>query len=222
MLDTDPPPPRAARLRTLCLRCGAVFTAVLACTAVPALAAAHAHRPALARRASRRLAKRRLSVRRCLDVGVQIAVAPRRETDDATLCLLNRERAHFHLPALRLSRRLDDSAQTWTNTMVHDHSFSHGSDFGARISATGFDWSQIGENIADGYQTPAGAVRAWMASTGHCQNILSPEFREVGAGFDDGSAAGGFQDGTWTLDLGLLMRQRAPSENWRPAEGCPY
>jgi hypothetical protein len=222
MLDTDPPPPRAARLRTLCLRCGAVFTAVLACTAVPALAAAHAHRPALARRASRRLAKRRLSVRRCLDADVQIAVAPRRETDDATLCLLNRERAHFHLPALRLSRRLDDSAQTWTNTMVHDHSFSHGSDFGARISATGFDWSQIGENIADGYQTPAGADLAELGAEDVLAVAGGRHPCAHGAGFDDGSAAGGFQDGTWTLDLGLLMRQRAPSENWRPAEGCPY
>jgi uncharacterized protein YkwD len=222
MLDTDSPRPSAARLHTLCLRCGAVLTAVLAFAVVPALAAAHARRPAHPRRTSRRLAKRRVTVRRCPDAGVRINVAPRRETDRAILCLLNRERAHFHLPTLRLSRRLDDSAQSWTNTMVHDRSFSHGSDFGARVSATGFDWSQIGENIADGYPTPAGAVRAWMASTGHCENILSPEFREVGAGFDHGSAIGGYHRGTWTLDLGLLMRQRAPSDNWRPAEGCPY
>ena len=62
-----------------------------------------------------------------------------------------------------------------------------------------------------------------MASTGHCENILSPDFREVGAGFDSGTALGGDSDhGTWTLDLGLLMHQRPPSNDWRPAEGCPY
>jgi uncharacterized protein YkwD len=225
------------RLRTLCLRLGALLTAIVACAAVPALAAAHVRRPAQPRRISRRHAVKFAGRSRvshhlrhraaahhaaCRDAQVRIGSVSRREIDRATLCLLNVERRRFRLPTLRLSNRLDTSAQSWTNTMVHDHSFSHSSDFGSRVSATGFDWSQLGENIADGYRTPAGAVTAWMRSTGHCENILSPEFREVGAGFDDGTAAGGYQHGTWTLDLGLLMRQRAPSGNWRPAETCPH
>ena len=237
MPDTDQARLTPARLQTLCLRLGALLTAVVACAAVPALAAAHVRRPVQSRWIARRNAVRsagrsRVSHQRrhrtaahhagCPDAYVRIGSASRREIDRATLCLLNVQRKRFKLPTLRLSDRLDDSAQSWTNTMVHHHSFSHGSDFGARISATGFDWSQIGENIADGYRTPAGAVTAWMHSTGHCQNILSPEFREVGAGFDSGSAVDGYLNGTWTLDLGLLMRQRAPSGNWHPAEGCPY
>jgi uncharacterized protein YkwD len=237
MPETDLARLSATRLRTLCLRLGALLTAIVACAAVPALAAAHARRPVQPRRVPRRDAvksagRSRVSLHlrhrvaahhaACRDAHVRIGSVSRREIDRATLCLLNVERKRFRLPTLRLSDRLDNSAQSWTNTMVHDHSFSHGSDFGSRISATGFDWSQIGENIADGYRTPAGAVTAWMRSTGHCQNILSPEFREVGAGFDDGTAVGSYQHGTWTLDLGLLMRQRAPSGNWRPAEGCPH
>jgi uncharacterized protein YkwD len=222
----------ATRLRMLCLRLGALLTAVVACAAVPALAVAHVRRPAQPRRVPRRDAARAAGRSRvshhllhraaCRDAQVRIGSVSRQEIDRATLCLLNVERRRFRLPTLRLSNRLDTSAQRWTNTQVHDHSFSHSSDFGSRVSATGFDWSQLGENIADGYRTPAGAVTAWMRSTGHCENILSPEFREVGAGFDDGTAAGGYQHGTWTLDLGLLMRQRAPSGNWRPAETCPH
>jgi hypothetical protein len=61
-----------------------------------------------------------------------------------------------------------------------------------------------------------------MRSTGHCQNILSPAFREVGTGLDRKAAMGSSRPGTWTLDFGLLMRQRLPSNNWGPAEGCPY
>jgi uncharacterized protein YkwD len=239
MHETDMARLSATRLRMLCLRLGALLTAMIACAAVPAFAAAHVRRPVPSRWIPRRNAVRsagrtRVSHHRhrrlraagqhgaCRDAHVRIGSVSRREIDRATLCLLNVQRKRFRLPTLRLSDRLDDSAQSWTNTMVHHHSFSHGSDFGARISATGFDWSQIGENIADGYRTPAGAVTAWMHSTGHCENILSPEFREVGAGFDNGTAVDGHLTGTWTLDLGLLMRQRAPSGNWRPAESCPY
>jgi uncharacterized protein YkwD len=62
-----------------------------------------------------------------------------------------------------------------------------------------------------------------MASTGHCQNILSPRFREVGTGVSRrpiaGLSSGG---GTWTQDFGLAMGQPAPSANWGPAQGCPY
>jgi hypothetical protein len=62
-----------------------------------------------------------------------------------------------------------------------------------------------------------------MASTGHCQNILSPTFREVGTGLSDRSIAGASsQGGTWTQDFGLLMDQHPASGDWRPAEGCPY
>ena len=253
MNDTDPPRVGAARLRTLNLRVGMIFTALLTLCAVvgaslPALASAHARRPADARHSGRRVAVRLGFVRRrtlivtsrgadglavdprgrrpraprhCVDSHVRIGRAPRLRRQRATQSRLNPQRKRSGLPPLQLSHRLNRSAQSWTNTMVRDHSFSHGSDFGSRISGAGFDWAQIGENIADGYRTPAGAVKAWMASTGHCENILNPDFREVGAGFDMGSAMGGGH-GTWTTDFGLRMGQAARSSAWGPAEGCPY
>jgi uncharacterized protein YkwD len=66
-------------------------------------------------------------------------------------------------------------------------------------------------------------VKAWMASKGHCQNILNPQAREVGTGVSDASIAGySTLAGTWTQDFALLMGQHAPSGNWAAAEGCPY
>ncbi len=107
--------------------------------------------------------------------------------------------------------------------MVDDNYFGHGSDFGARITSVGFYWSSVAENIATGFRTPAGVVRAWMASTGHCQNILSPVYRFVGTGVSDREIAGvSSRPGTWTQDFGLKMGQRAASGNWAPADGCPY
>ena len=107
--------------------------------------------------------------------------------------------------------------------MVSSDVFSHGTNFAARISAAGYDWRAAGENIATGFQTPVGVVRAWMASTGHCQNILNPTYGNVGTGISrrpvSGWASGA---GTWTQDFALSMFKSPPSANWGPADGCPY
>jgi uncharacterized protein YkwD len=158
----------------------------------------------------------------CVGAHARLGRISHTATESAVVCLLNVQRGRHGLPPVRGNSQLDDSAQGWTNTMVHDRAFSHGSDFGARISAVGFRWSRIGENIADGFDTPAGVVAAWMRSTGHCENILNPQFLDVGAGFDTGTAESGARLGTWTLDLALGELQRARSGDWAPAEGCPY
>ncbi len=214
----------AAALRTMCI-VAALLTASTVLFSAPALAASGRRRASQpSRRAQAQV--RRVSMRRhrprCTGSHDRIGRGPSSAIERATICLLNRERTERGLPRLRRSRLLIRSAQHWTNTMVHQRAFSHGSDFSARITAVGFTWSRAGENIADGYHTASSAVTAWMRSLGHCQNILTPVFREVGAGFDRGSAMAGGVKGTWTLDFALGMSQRAPSENWKPAEGCPY
>jgi uncharacterized protein YkwD len=124
---------------------------------------------------------------------------------------------------MQANRRLDRSAQGWTNVMVTDGEFSSGSDFSARISAVGFVWSAVGENIATGFPTPRDVVDGWMGSTGHCQNILSPSFADVGTGIR-AMPVRGFASGpaTWTQDFGLAVGQHAPSGNVAAAAGCPY
>ncbi|MGH2910239.1 MAG: CAP domain-containing protein, partial [Solirubrobacteraceae bacterium] len=214
----------AARLRRMCLVAGIRVGSTVP-FAAPALGASGRRRAAHPARRLHAQARRRVRHHRprCVDSHARIGHVPAARIERATICLLNHERTERGLPRLRRSRLLIRSAQRWTNTMVRDRAFSHGADFSARISAVGFDWSRAGENIADGYRTASGAVTAWMRSLGHCQNILTPNFRDVGAGFDRGSATGGHTlRGTWTLDFALGMHQRSLSENWKPAEGCPY
>jgi uncharacterized protein YkwD len=140
----------------------------------------------------------------------------------AVLCLVNKARAAHGLPLLHASARLDRSAQSWTDTMVVSGQFGHG-DPGGRVSAAGFDWSSVGENIASGFPTPRAVVAGWMASQGHCENILDPAYTEVGTGVNRHPVRGfSRRAGTWTQDFGLRMGQRSPSLNWGPASGCPY
>ena len=54
-----------------------------------------------------------------------------------------------------------------------------------RIRAAGYDYSFAGENIAAGLSvsTPEQVVDAWIASPGHNENLLNPNFTELGVGY---------------------------------------
>lgn len=161
--------------------------------------------------------------RGCAGAHARIGSLRRAVAQRAVVCLINRQRRAHGLPPLAENARLNRSAQGWSNTMVATHYFGHGADFAARISAVGFRWSRAGENIATGYATPAAVVSGWMASTGHCQNILNPAYRSVGTGVRNRAVPGyGSGPGTWTQDFALGLGQRPASGNWRPAAGCPY
>jgi uncharacterized protein YkwD len=142
------------------------------------------------------------------------------------VCLVNQERARYHLPALHEVRKLTTSAQSYTSEMVRDDFFSHtapnGSTPGARITATGFRWSWAGENIASGYPTPLSVVTGWMQSQGHCYNILAPVFSDIGVGVSPQAVAQATGPATWTQDFGLPLGAQAPSNNWGPANSCPH
>lgn len=161
--------------------------------------------------------------RGCAHADAPVSALARAALRHAAVCLINRQRRAHGLPPLAVSRRLNRSAQRWTRTMVAEHYFGHGTNFGARVTASGFRWSAAGENIATGFPTAAAVVQAWMASAGHCRNILSPDFRYVGTGVLDRAIPGyGSSPGTWTQDFALGLDQRPPSGNQAAAAGCPY
>jgi uncharacterized protein YkwD len=165
--------------------------------------------------------RRAQTLQPCTAADTPITAASAATMRAAVLCLVNQQRALHSLPALHESRLLDTSAQVWADTMVATGLFSHGTNFTSRIDATGYFWSDVGENIATGFTTPRAAVRAWMASAGHCENILDPTFADVGTGVQT-HPLGNYSAGTWTQDFGLLMGQSDPSQNTGPARGCPY
>lgn len=141
----------------------------------------------------------------------------------AVLCLVNQQRTARGLPVLSNQSQLDGSAQQWSNWMVGAGQFTHGTNLAARILVTGYNFKIAGENIATGAPTPASVVKAWMASTDHCKNILSPAYRDVGTGVNPNPVPGvAASPATWTQDFGLLMSAAQPSQNWAPARGCPY
>jgi uncharacterized protein YkwD len=52
------------------------------------------------------------------------------------------------------------------------HTGSQGSSVGSRVSATGYAWTLLAENIAAGQPGLSSVMSAWMNSAGHCENIM--------------------------------------------------
>jgi uncharacterized protein YkwD len=165
-------------------------TAAVLCAAAPATAAA------------------------CTGVNAAPSAANLAAVEDATLCLLNAERAQRGLGALSANAQLAQAAQGHNAEMVRARLFSHdspdGRSFEDRILAAGYrplgagGWT-VGENIAWGtgeLGTPASIMAAWMASPGHRANILESSFQEIGVAVTPGTPAGDADGATYTTDFG--------------------
>ena len=61
------------------------------------------------------------------------------------------------------------------------HTGSNGSSAGRRVKKVGYAWRSVGENISAGNETCEEVVAGWLNSPGHCKNIMSSTFTEVGA-----------------------------------------
>ncbi|MBW4661024.1 MAG: CAP domain-containing protein [Drouetiella hepatica Uher 2000/2452] len=101
--------------------------------------------------------------------------------------LTNAQRAQAGLPALKLNAKLSAAAYAHSRDMALNDFFNHmGSDRSKaadRVSAQGYSYLNVGENIAAGYATPEAVVAGWMNSPGHRANILYSKVKEIGVGF---------------------------------------
>lgn len=107
--------------------------------------------------------------------------------------------------ALQWHGALDQAAAAHSQDMATQNYFAHDSLDGRtpaqRAEAAGYDWRTIGENIAAGYPTVQAVVAGWMASDGHCANVLNPAFSDIGVACVPGTP-GSTYDTYWTMDLG--------------------
>lgn len=79
------------------------------------------------------------------------------------------------------------------------HTGSDGSSMGDRITDAGYHWSAAGENIAAGYSDVASVMKGWIDSPGHCANIMSARYVDVGLACSE--SANSQYHTYWTMDL---------------------
>jgi uncharacterized protein YkwD len=113
--------------------------------------------------------------------------------------------AYAPAPGLAWHLALTQAADSHSRDMVANNFFSHtgadGSSAGQRITAAGYSWSSYGENIAAGQASINAVVDGWMASDGHCANIMNAPLTDIGVACVPGSASTAYPT-YWTMDLG--------------------
>jgi uncharacterized protein YkwD len=97
-------------------------------------------------------------------------------------------------PPLVLSRALDRAAQVHARDMARKDYFSHiapdGSHPKDRVQREGYELRLTGENIAFGAESAEEVMAGWLASPGHCANIMDARFREFGVAVATGRKRG--------------------------------
>lgn len=91
------------------------------------------------------------------------------------------------VPPLTLSAMLNRAALIHSQDMDKNDFFEHrgsdGSMVGDRASRVGYRWRAVAENIAIGAENAEIVVKGWLDSPGHCVNIMSPDYTEMGIAY---------------------------------------
>jgi uncharacterized protein YkwD len=110
-------------------------------------------------------------------------------TDDLRariVTLVNQERMKLGLSPVVENDVLCQIADDYACHMIQEGYFAHydpdtGEGPGERAIRGGYFFFKLGENLAAGQRSPDQAMTDWMQSTkGHRENILSPEWEEIG------------------------------------------
>ncbi|MCA9391874.1 hypothetical protein KC614_01555 [candidate division WWE3 bacterium] len=119
------------------------------------------------------------------------------------ITLTNNQRTNSGLTTLKHNTKLDEAARMKAQHMFENDYWAHVSPDGVDpwywFGVVGYSYSAAGENLARDFDTSAGVVNAWMASPSHRENILYPNFTEIGIAVVDGNLAG--EDTTLVVQL---------------------
>lgn len=116
-------------------------------------------------------------------------------TTQGVVDFTNLQREQNGLAPLHFNTKLSEAAEAKIDDMFANQYFEHESPDGKSpadiISATGYDYIVVGENLALGnFKNDEVLVQAWMDSPGHRANILNGKFLEIGVAVRKGEFEG--------------------------------
>lgn len=114
-------------------------------------------------------------------------------------------------PPLRHAAQLDTIALAHAREMADydylEHQDRSGRSPAQRVRSAGYHENLVGENIAYGPDSAPEVVQGWLASAGHCENLMNPGFKEMGIAFASGR--GSHRRGLYWVQL---LARPAPPE----------
>jgi uncharacterized protein YkwD len=107
-------------------------------------------------------------------------------TITAVIKIVNEERQKAGCSDLSSESRLEAAAQKHSELQADQNNMSHQlpgeAPMGDRVTAEGYQWRGVAENVAAGYPDAASVMDGWMNSPGHKANILNCSYEEIGVG----------------------------------------
>lgn len=105
-------------------------------------------------------------------------------TKSVLIATTNKERGSVALSRLEENPLLNEAAYLKAKDMLEKGYFDHNSPEGATpwywFKEAGYSYERAGENLAIGFVDSEEVIRAWLDSPSHKQNLLNPEYRDIG------------------------------------------
>lgn len=115
-------------------------------------------------------------------------------TAASLLAHTNVEREQRNMGALKYDKQLSEAAFLKAKDMFRQQYWAHVAPDGTTpwqwFARVGYNYAYAGENLAKNFRSTDTAMNAWMASDKHRDNILNPEYTEVGFAVVDGTLDG--------------------------------
>lgn len=122
-----------------------------------------------------------------------------REQSQAIIALTNELRASLGAPTLTESPTLDRAAYAKASDMILQQYFAHvGPDkksLSSWLNSVGYRYAVAGENLALGFDSAEGVMKAWQASPTHYANLIDKDFTQIGVS----AVSGPYQDTETTM-----------------------
>lgn len=139
---------------------------------------------------------------------------------NAIIVMTNQQRQTNGVSVLSENSLLDQAAQKKAADMFANDYWAHISPTGITpwywFDQVGYKYTYAGENLARDFDTSAGVIDGWMNSPGHRDNLLSPNYTEIGVAVVNGVLLGH----ETTLVVQLFGRPQVASfANLQPSRG---
>ncbi len=119
-----------------------------------------------------------------------------REVGNRVLTLANEARSRSRrcgsksfaaAPPLKLVPALSAAALAHSRDLARHNMLSHegsdGSTPAVRVTRERYAWHTVGENVASGPTTAEEVMEGWLASPGHCENLMNPRYTDMGIAY---------------------------------------
>ena len=117
------------------------------------------------------------------DVSTSQSKSRKTSEEDQIIDFTNQQRKTHGLVSLNANSELMKLAEEQAKLMTSANQLSHsvgGQSLSVRLRRSQCNYMAAGENIAEGQSDAKEVVGDWMQSPGHRQNIVNPQYKEIG------------------------------------------